>query len=576
MNALALAGFAVAGSALAAGLLIVRAGVAQWAGWLTTAAGVTALVGTWLTTDEVTTAQGQVLLVSAWMVLLPAALWAYPQPRWRHPVDAVLGVTLVVPGVVACFYTTQPPVVALMGTAAALALVAQTWWRLERSDASDRRSLSWVAVTASVLGLLSLAMLFTAGQTWAGPVAVGVLAAVPASMAVGVLRPESVDVRGLAVTSAVGLALGIGYLAYFAGALAILDMLGADRPEPFVLALIGLAGGVALRPVSSMLRAVMDQMLFGDRPNPLDAASRVVARIGRDPVQALALIRHDLALPYAALWHGPHLVAESGEPVIHVRRIVAAVGEPEEVALVVGMRPGDLRLSVGDERTLRLLAPLLAEIVRGAELSADLQESRAQALTAIADERRRLRSELHDGLGPALTGIAMTTDAARNLVASDPQAAIGLLDDARRDTADAIGEVRQIVYGMRPPALDELGLVAALRQQSRGLVPTVRFEVGGDMAHLPAAVEVAAYRIVMEALTNVARHTDSPAATVTLTTSADRISIEVTDNGEASAGWEAGVGIDSMRQRAIELGGSLSAGPGPHGGRVAAALPLRP
>ena len=575
MNALALAGFVVAGSALAAGLLIVRAGVAQWAGWLTAAAGVTALVGTWLTTDEATTMQGQVLIVCAWMVLLPAALWAYPQPRWRHPVDAVLGVALVVPGVVACFYTAQPAVVALMGTTAALALVAQTWWRLERSDAADRRSLAWVAVTASVLGLLSLAMLFTAGQTWAGPVAVGVLAAVPAAMAVGVLRPETVDVRGLAVTSAVGLALGIGYLAYFAGALAVLDMLGADRPEPFVLALIGLAGGVALHPVSSMLRAVMDQMLFGDRPNPLDAASRVVGRIGRDPAQALALIRDDLALPYAALWHGPRLVAESGEPVIHVRRIVTGVGEPEEVALVVGMRPGDLRLSVGDERTLRLLAPLLAEIVRGAELSADLQESRAQALTAIADERRRLRTELHDGLGPALTGIALTTDAARNLVATDPQAAIGLLDDARRDTVDAIGEVRQIVYGMRPPALDELGLVAALRQQSRGLVPTVRFEVDGDMAHLPAAVEVAAYRIVMEALTNVARHTDAPVATVTLTASADRITIEVTDHGGASAGWEPGVGISSMRQRATELGGSLSVGPGPHGGRVTAVLPVR-
>ena len=575
MNALALAGFVVAGTALAAGLLIVRAGVAQWAGGLTATAGVTTLGGTWLTTGEATTMQGQVLLVCAWMVLLPAALWAYPQPRWRHPLDAVFGVALVVPGVVACFYTAQPPVVALMGTTAALALVAQTWWRLERSDAADRRSLAWVAVTASVLGLLSLALLFTAGQTWAGPVAVGVLAAVPAAMAVGVLRPETVDVRGLAVTSAVGLALGIGYLAYFAGALAVLDVLGADRPEPFVLALIGLAGGVALHPVSSMLRAVMDQMLFGDRPNPLDAASRVVGRIGRDPAQALALIRDDLALPYAALWHGPRLVAESGEPVIHARRIVTGAGEPEEVALVVGMRPGDLRLSVGDERTLRLLAPLLAEIVRGAELSADLQESRAQALTAIADERRRLRTELHDGLGPALTGIALTTDAARNLVSTDPQGAIGLLDDARRDTVDAIGEVRQIVYGMRPPALDELGLVAALRQQSRGLVPTVRFKVDGDLAHLPAAVEVAAYRIVMEALTNVARHTDAPVATVTLTASADRITIDVTDHGGASAGWEPGVGISSMRQRATELGGSLFVGPGPHGGRVTAVLPVR-
>ena len=259
----------------------------------------------------------------------------------------------------------------------------------------------------------------------------------------------------------------------------------------------------------------------------------------------------------------------------HVRRVVTGPQGPDEVALVVGMRPGDLRLSAGDERVLRLLAPLLAEILRGAELSAELQQSRAQALTAIADERRRLRRELHDGLGPALTGIAFTTDAARNLVATDPQAATDLLDHARRDTVDAIGQVREIVYGMRPPALDELGLVAALRQQSRSLVPGARFEVHGDLTDLPAAVEVAAYRIVMEALANVARHTESPAATVVLDAFPDRVTIEVTDVGGASPYWEPGVGITSMRQRATELDGSFSAGPGPDGGRVSAVLPVR-
>lgn len=576
MNDLALVGSFVAGTAVAAGLLMVRAGAAKWAGGLTAAAGATALLGTWLTTQDAARMSGQVLLVVAWLVLLPAALWAYPQPWWRHPADTVLGVALVGPGVVACFFTAQPQVVAVLGTAAALALVAQTWWRLERSESPERRSLTWVAVTASVVGLLSAMLLFIGGETWAGLVAVAALAAVPAAMAFGVLRPEAIDVRGLAVASAVGLALGIGYLAYFAGVLAILELLGADGSErPIVLALIGLVGAAMLRPAASMLRTVMDQMLFGDRPDPLGAASRAVGRIGRDPVQALALIREELALPYAALLRGPRKVAESGEPVSHVRRVVTGPQGPDEVALVVGMRPGDLRLSAGDERVLRLLAPLLAEILRGAELSAELQQSRAQALTAIADERRRLRRELHDGLGPALTGIAFTTDAARNLVATDPQAATDLLDHARRDTVDAIGQVREIVYGMRPPALDELGLVAALRQQSRSLVPGARFEVHGDLTDLPAAVEVAAYRIVMEALANVARHTESPAATVVLDASPDRVTIEVTDVGGASPNWEPGVGITSMRQRATELDGSFSAGPGPDGGRVSAVLPVR-
>ena len=573
MSAWALAGFVVAGSALAAGLLMVRAGVATWAGWLEAVAGTTALVGTWLATRGPTTTPGQYLLVVAWMVVFSAALWAYPRPRWRSPVDAVLAVALVGPGLVACFYRPDSPTVGVMVAAAGLALVAQTWWRLERSDGPDRRALTWFAVTASVAGLSSLAVLFIAGETQAGPLAVLLLAAVPLAMTVGVVRPDTVDVRGLAVSAAVGVTLVVGYVAFFTTAVALLDVLGVGTPEPFVLAFVGLVGGVALHPASLMLRAVMDQMLFGDRPDPLVAASRVVGRIGQDPAQALDLIREDLALPYAAVWHGERLVAESGEPVGHTRRFVT--GEPDEVALVVGMRPGDLRVNSGDERALRLLAPLIGELVRGEELSGELQESRAQALTAIADERRRLRRELHDGLGPALTGIAFTTDAARNLVATDPQAATGLLDDARRDTVDAIDQVRQIVYGMRPRSLDELGLVGALRQQSHGLLPTVHFEIDGDVTGLPAAVEVAVYRIVMEALTNVARHTDSSQATVALTASAEEVRVEVIDRGGSGGQWRPGVGIASMRQRAAELGGSLSAGPEQRGGRVVAVLPVR-
>lgn len=571
MTGLTAAGLLVAACALGSGLLMVHARVALLAGCLTAAAGGTAMVGTWLVTGSAVGA-GRFLLVAAWMVLAPAALWAYPRPRWRHPVDTVLGVALVAPGVLACLYTDDLDVITMLVIAATLALVAQTWWRLEHSDTAERRSVTWVALSSSVLGLTSLTLLFVAGGSWAATVAVALLAGLPLSMAVGVLRPDTVDVRGLVVTAAVGLAVGIGYLAYFAASLALLELTGAERPEPAVLAAIGLLGGVMLRPAALALRSVMDQMLFGDRPDPLDAATRVVGRIGRDPDEALVLIRDDLAIPYAALRRGPALVAAAGEPVSHVRRIVTA----DDVTLEVGLRPGDLRLSPGDERVLRLLAPLLAGLVRGGELSAELQESRAQALTGIADERRRLRRELHDGLGPTLTGIAFTTDAARNLVAEQPHAAADLLDEARRDTMAAIEQVRQIVYGMRPPAVDDLGLVAALRQQSRALgrVLEVRFQVDGDLSGLLAVVEVAAYRIVMEALTNVARHTGSASATVSLTRCDEGLVVEVTDRAGGEQPWRPGVGISSMRERATELGGTLHAGPGTDGGRVVAVLPL--
>ena len=166
-----------------------------------------------------------------------------------------------------------------------------------------------------------------------------------------------------------------------------------------MLAALGLFGGVMLHPASSALRAVMDQLFFGERPDPLDAAARVVGRIGEDPEEALRSLREDLAVPYVALWRGTRLVAQSGEPVHHVRRIVTHSGEAEEATLVVGMRAGDLRLSSGDAHVLKLVTPLLVQLVRTTELSAAVQDSRAQALTAIA----------------------FTTDAARNLLPDDPR-----------------------------------------------------------------------------------------------------------------------------------------------------------
>ncbi len=130
--------------------------------------------------------------------------------------------------------------------------------------------------------------------------------------------------------------------------------------------------------------------------------------------------------------------------------------------LEVGLRAGDLSLSAGDEHVLRLVGPLLAQTLRANRLAADLQVSREATVTALEEERRRLRRDLHDGLGPRLSGIAFTSDAARNSLRSDPDATDELLATLRAETGSAIDEIRRLVYAMRPPALDELGLVPAL------------------------------------------------------------------------------------------------------------------
>jgi signal transduction histidine kinase len=262
----------------------------------------------------------------------------------------------------------------------------------------------------------------------------------------------------------------------------------------------------------------------------------------------------------------------------------ARIGE-----LAVGLRSGQRRLSPPDIAVLELLAGPLAVALHATALSAALQESRLSIVAAREEERRRLRRDLHDGLGPALTGIAFKADAARNTLQAEPEHASELLSELRADATAAISDIRRLVYDLRPPALDDLGLIGSVRQQSArlaqrpdgGSVP-VQISAPESLPPLPAAVEVAAYRIITEAMTNAARHSGATRIDVRLML-ADGLCIEVRDDGGAGDGtagvagarWQPGFGLISMRERAAELGGSCQAGPGPGGGgRVTARLPL--
>ncbi|MEO6999643.1 MAG: histidine kinase, partial [Terracoccus sp.] len=248
--------------------------------------------------------------------------------------------------------------------------------------------------------------------------------------------------------------------------------------------------------------------------------------------------------------------------------------------MVVGLRPGDLSLSAGDEHALRIVAPLLVQTLRARALADDLRASRGQAIAAIEEERRRLRRDLHDGLGPTLSGIAFTADAARNTLRSQPDSADLLLRGLRADAVAAVAEIRRLVYDMRPPALDELGLVLALKQRAaRVETPSgeaVRLNISAPdrMPDLPAAVETAAYRISLEALTNAARHSGSDTASLRILVDDDCLHISVQDAGTSRRPWPLGVGLTSMRERAAEVGGTLTVTPSDHGARVEATLPL--
>ena len=143
--------------------------------------------------------------------------------------------------------------------------------------------------------------------------------------------------------------------------------------------------------------------------------------------------------------------------------------------------------------------------------------------------------------------------------------------------------MRRLVEGLRPPVLDELGLVGAVRQYATGLHatagPVVEVRELGGLDGLPAAVEVAVYRIVVEALTNIVRHSSGPRAVVELAAEPGVLRVRVLDDGPAGSvqtpsAWQPGTGLSSMTERARQVGGTLHAGPSLDGGLVEVVIPL--
>lgn len=253
----------------------------------------------------------------------------------------------------------------------------------------------------------------------------------------------------------------------------------------------------------------------------------------------------------------------------------APVGE-----LLLGPRVGSTEFSSADRRLLEGLVRQAGIAAHSVLLTKDLQRSREKLVTAREEERRRLRRDLHDGLGAQLAGLNVQTGVLRRLIPQDPAAADELAAELKTELKSAIADIRHLVYDLRPPALDDLGLVAALTQlatrygaEDRELRVTV--VAPDNLPHLPAAVEVAVYRIAQEALTNVVHHARARTCVVRISV-ADGMRLEVADDGVGvPEEYVAGVGLLSMRERAAELGGTCAVQPRLEGGtRVLVWLPL--
>jgi signal transduction histidine kinase len=422
------------------------------------------------------------------------------------------------------------------------------------------------------------------------------MALLPVCLAIAILRYQLLDIDLVINRALVYGALSACVISLYVLLVGGMGWLARGSGGPLYQLIVTCVIALLVHPLRDWLQRAVNHLLYGERDEPYAVLSRLNRRLEVALSADAALptivetVARTLKLPYVAIaLHGgqgvvAQVIAYGVEPEAQGQRtaIVAlpltyqgtAIGE-----LRLALRGGEDAFPAADRRLLEDLALQAGIIAHDARLSADLQQSRERLVSAREEERRRIRRDLHDGLGPTLASLSFRIDAARNLLRRDPEQVEALLSDATGQIQQTIADVRRLVYALRPPALDELGLVDALRQHVDAHLHAPTRVTLHAPAHLPplsAAVEVAAYRIALEALTNVFRHAHATTCVVRIAVEQNQLLVEVVDNGIGVAPERVtGVGLAAMRERAAEVGGACSIEPTPGGGTtVHAQLPL--
>ncbi|HEY5116873.1 MAG TPA: GAF domain-containing sensor histidine kinase [Nakamurella sp.] len=571
---------------LATGLSL-RLAAAGSTGWL---AGWLAWLGGWLWLA------GYGAMLSLVAVLFPDGV--LPSPRWRVLVWTAVGALLVGcaaaavhpgPGEVTAAAAAgdpsaagEPPTVAAvaLGVLIGCGLVGTVGLavRTARARGARRRQLGWFfAVMASLFFSLAVP----------GPLVhtVAVVVLLPVGLGVAMLRHGLFDADRLIGPTVTYLALTVLIIAAMAVTAGLVGgLVGGQLTAAVVTALVV---ALALTPTRLAVQRVVDRLVFGGRSDPYRALAGLgqrLAAVGEPdalPGEIVTGVAQALRVPYAALQvigedqpvavHG--VPAQDGAEVsVPVRHAGQQVG-----TLTVGLRRGRRLLDPADERLLHDFAAQCGPAVQGVVLVRELRRSRDSVVDERDAERARIRRDLHDGLGPVLAGVALGIEAA----ARAPDRSAGLLTQLSGDVHTGLADVRRIVDDLRPTELD-IGFLPAVRRFTAAVADRsggslqVEVDAPGGPVRLPERVEVAGYRIVTEAVTNVVRHAQATHCQVGVRIGPD-LCVQIRDNGRGvPAGAVAGIGRESMLRRATDLGGSCTITPAPGGGTlVSVLLPLR-
>jgi signal transduction histidine kinase len=420
------------------------------------------------------------------------------------------------------------------------------------------------------------------------------IAIIPATLTIAVMRYRLYDIDIIINRTLVyGTLTAIVIVIYGL----IVGLVGAILHAQGNLLITLLATGVIavlFQPLRERLQRTVNRLIYGERDNPIEALSRLgkqmeVALPSDQVLPALVkTIAQTLKLPYVGITQKGQTDISFGQETDNpVSFPFTFQGETTGILLASPRSPSE-SFSSAETRLLQNLARQAGVVVRNAQLTADLQRSRQTLVTAREDERHRLRRDLHDGIGPTMAGLTLKLDAARDLVSSnldsgnkeELEEAIQLLSELKTQTQETVQNIRHIVHALRPPSLDVLGLVPAL-QSHFGQVAAPRslniqmITTPQSFPRFSAAVEVAIYRIVLEAVTNVINHAQAEICEVSLILKNGNLKVEIKDDGMGLPRTRNhGIGLDSMRERAEELDGRFELVSSSQGTHVCAVIPV--
>jgi signal transduction histidine kinase len=516
---------------------------------------------------------------------------SYAVPLALHAVDAALSSMGGATATESLGVWTMPRLEPLL----VVATVAVPLARLRRTvDPLARRQLRLVGWQLAGSGAAYVLLFALPGALGGDPVLPASFASVsfwpfPLVLAVAVLRFDLFEIRAVAHRSLLYAALTAAVIGLYAAVVGVLSAVTGEHTGFAASAVAAGAVAVAVQPLRRHLHGLVDRLVYGAAAEPYAVLAELGRRLEDQAHPAAVLdaavetVARSLSRPYAAIEVDGEVTAQFGStdagalsvPLVHQR---AEVGR-----LLVGLRHSGEQLGPAEARLLADLAAHVGAALASTRLALAVQRSRERLVTALEEERRRVGRDLHDGLGPRLAAAAMKLEAADRIARRDLDAGLAVQEEVRAELQQVIGEVRRLVHGLRPSALDQLGLVAALEEQANRLSdrsgptggPKVAVVVDGQVPELPAAVEVAAYRIASEAMTNAVRHSAATEVLVRLVVG-NEVVVEVVDDGRGMREVVSpGIGLASMHERAAELGGAVMINGAPGGGtRVVARLPL--